>query len=67
MIAILILLGAHIYKTWFQLMKWAYLAYHTGGETRVNFRCSKNFISGIERIIESFIEMNQDLEKEERN
>ena len=38
MIAILILLGAHIYKTGFESMKWAYLANHTGGETRVNFR-----------------------------
>ena len=42
MVAILILLGAHIYKTWFQLMKWAYLANHTGGETRVNFRWGAN-------------------------
>ena len=42
MVAILILLGAHIYKTWFQLMKWAYLANHTGGKTRVNFRWGAN-------------------------
>ena len=42
MIAILILLGAAIYKTGFQLMKWAYLANHTGGETRVNFRWGAN-------------------------
>ena len=42
MIAILILLGAHIYKTGFELMKWAYLAYNTGGETRVNFRWGAN-------------------------
>ena len=33
MIAILILLGAHIYKTGFESMKWTYLAYHTGGDT----------------------------------
>ena len=37
MIAILILLGAHIYKTWFESMKWAYLAYHTGGDTLLKF------------------------------
>ena len=36
-------------------------------ELLYSFLTSKNFISGIERIIESFIEMNQDLEKEERN
>ena len=33
MLAILILLGAHIYKTGFQSMKLAYLTYHTGGNT----------------------------------
>ena len=38
MIAILILLGAQIYKTGFESMKWAYLAYHTGGNTRLSFR-----------------------------
>ena len=38
MIAILILLGAHIYKTGFELMKWAYLANHTGGNARLSFR-----------------------------
>lgn len=38
MIAILILLGALIYKTGFESIKLAYLANHTGGETRVNFR-----------------------------
>ena len=38
MIAILILLGTHIYKTWFESMKLAYLAYHTGGNTRLSFR-----------------------------
>ena len=38
MLAILILLGAHIYKTVFQSMKWPYLAYHTGGNTRLSFR-----------------------------
>jgi len=37
MIAILILLGAHIYKTRFESMKWTYLAYHTGGNTRLSF------------------------------
>ena len=36
MIAILILLGAHIYKTGFESMKWTYLAYHTGGDTRLS-------------------------------
>ena len=30
MIAILILLGAHIYKTRFESMKWTYLAYYAG-------------------------------------
>ena len=38
MLAILILLGAHIYKTGFESMKLAYLAYHTGGNTRLSFR-----------------------------
>jgi hypothetical protein len=38
MIAILILLGTHIYKTWFESMKLAYLTYHTGGNTRLSFR-----------------------------
>ncbi|MDG1309651.1 MAG: hypothetical protein P8P13_04035 [Flavobacteriaceae bacterium] len=37
MIAILILLGAAIYKTGFQLMKWAYLTNYTGGDTRLSF------------------------------
>jgi len=37
-IAILILLGALIYKTGFESMKLAYLAYHTGGNTRLSFR-----------------------------
>lgn len=37
MIAILILLGAAIYKTGFQLMKWAYLAYNTGGNAPLKF------------------------------
>jgi len=36
MIAILILLGTHIYKTWFESMKLAYLAYHTGGDALLN-------------------------------
>tara|TARA_B110000261_G_C13031543_1_gene336493 strand:- start:390 stop:1184 length:795 start_codon:yes stop_codon:yes gene_type:complete len=35
-------------------------------ELLYNFLTSKSFAAGIERIIESFIEMNQDLEKEER-
>ena len=38
MIAILILLGALIYKTGFESMKLAYLAYHTGGNTPLSFR-----------------------------
>lgn len=38
MIAILILLGAHIYKTRFESIKWAVLAYHTGGDTRLSCR-----------------------------
>ena len=38
MLAILILLGAHIYKTGFESMKWTYLAYHTGGDTRLSCR-----------------------------
>ena len=38
MLAILILLGAQIYKTEFQSIKLAYLTYHTGGSTRLNFR-----------------------------
>ena len=38
MIAILILLGALIYKPGFESMKLAYLAYHTGGNTRLSFR-----------------------------
>ena len=38
MIAILILLGAHIYKTWFESMNLAYLAYHTGGDALLKFR-----------------------------
>ena len=38
MIAILILLGAHIYKTGFESMKWTYLAYHTGGDALLKFR-----------------------------
>mgnify|MGYP006956433919 FL=1 len=38
MLAILILLGAYIYKTGFESMKLAYLAYHTGGNTRLSFR-----------------------------
>ena len=42
LIAILILLGALIYKTGFQLMKWAYLNNNTGGETRLNFRWGAN-------------------------
>tara|TARA_B100000768_G_C11220813_1_gene350431 strand:- start:25 stop:156 length:132 start_codon:yes stop_codon:yes gene_type:complete len=37
MIAILILLGALIYKTLNELMKWGILAYHTGGNTRLKF------------------------------
>jgi len=37
MIAILILLGAAIYKTGFQSMKLAYLTYLTGGYTRLSF------------------------------
>ena len=37
MIAILILLGALIYKTGFESMKLAYLAYHTGGNTRLSY------------------------------
>ena len=35
-------------------------------ELLYDFLTSKEFVSGIERIIESFIEMNTDLEKEER-
>ena len=38
MIAILILLGAHIYKTGFESMKLAYLTYHTGGDALLKFR-----------------------------
>ena len=38
MIAILILLGAHLYKTWFESMKWPYLTNHTGGDTRLSCR-----------------------------
>jgi hypothetical protein len=37
MVAILILLGAHLYKTWFESMKWAYLAHHTGGDAHLKF------------------------------
>ena len=37
MLAILILLDAHIYKTWFESMNLAYLTYHTGGNTRLSF------------------------------
>ena len=33
MLAILILLVAHIYKTRFGLMKLAYFTYHSGGDT----------------------------------
>jgi len=39
---------------------------HEKKELLYNFLTSKKFISGIERIIESFITMNEDLEKEER-
>jgi len=38
MIAILILLGALIYKTGFESMKWPYLTNHTGGNARLSFR-----------------------------
>ncbi len=38
MIAILILLGALIYKTEFESMKQAVLAYYTGGNTHLSFR-----------------------------
>ena len=37
MIAILILLGAHIYKTGFESMKLAYLIYHRGGDAPLKF------------------------------
>jgi hypothetical protein len=37
MIAILILLGAHIYKTGFESMKLAYLTYLTGGNALLKF------------------------------
>jgi len=36
-LAILILLGAQIYKTRFQSMKQAYLTYHTGGDALLKF------------------------------
>jgi|TARA_B110000908_G_scaffold66114_1_gene80065 hypothetical protein len=36
-LAILILLGAYIYKKGSESMKWAYLIYHTGGNTRLSF------------------------------
>jgi len=36
-LAILILLGAYIYKTGFESMKWAYLAHHTGGDAHLKF------------------------------
>ena len=36
-LAILILLGAHIYKTEFQSMKLAYLTYLTGGDALLKF------------------------------
>jgi hypothetical protein len=38
MLAILILLGAHIYKTGFHSMKLAYFTNHTGGNTRLSCR-----------------------------
>ena len=37
MIAILILLGALIYKTGFESMKLAYLIYHRGGDAPLKF------------------------------
>ena len=37
MLAILILLGALIYKTGFESMKLAYLTYHRGGSTRSDY------------------------------
>lgn len=39
---------------------------HEKKELLYNFLTSNKFISGIERIIESFVSMNEDLEKEER-
>lgn len=39
---------------------------HDKKELLYNFLTSNKFISGIERIIESFVSMNEDLEKEER-
>ena len=39
---------------------------HEKKELLYNFLTSNKFISGIERIIESFVTMNEDLEKEER-
>ena len=39
---------------------------HDKKELLYNFLTSNKFVSGIERIIESFVSMNRDLEKEER-